>query len=75
MSAGQDHSDVHDAALKNARRLEDQLRRHREELAAKRPADSQGGEALRDAALAIDRIVNILGGSARPESSSKSQES
>ena len=67
MPARQDESDLHDAARKNARRLQDQLRRHRDELARMRPADSQGGEALRDAANAIDRVVRILGGSFRPE--------
>lgn len=60
MSAEPHHSDPLEAALRNARRLEVLLREQREDFARKRPDDAQGGEALRDAALAVERVAKLL---------------
>jgi uncharacterized membrane protein YccC len=61
MAGESPHSDLPQLALENARRLEEQLRRHLEDLARQTPDDAQGVESLRAALAAAARVARVLG--------------
>jgi hypothetical protein len=53
-------SELLQLALANARRVAGRLRQQERDLARKMPGEVQGGEALRNAALAAEQVANLL---------------
>jgi hypothetical protein len=60
MGVQPDRSELACRALDNARRVAERLRRHEQDLARKMPDEAQGGEALRNAAAAAERVARLL---------------
>jgi hypothetical protein len=70
MSIRTDRSELKQKALENAGRIAERLRRHEQDLAQKMPDELQGGEALRTAAAAAERVARLLEASGSPGASS-----
>lgn len=74
MSVQPDRSELSRKALENVRRVAERLRRQEQDLAEKMPEELQGGQALRTAAEAAERVARsleasgALGASSHPDS-------
>jgi hypothetical protein len=71
MSVQPERLDLARRALENAGRVAARLRRHEQDLAQKMPDEAQGGEALRSAAAAAERVARLLEASRAPTASSR----
>lgn len=60
MSVQPDRFELARRALANARRIAERLGRQQDDLARKMPGETQGGEALRDAAAAVQRVAHLI---------------
>jgi hypothetical protein len=60
MGVQPDRSELAQRAMENARRVAGRLREHQQDLARKMPGESQGGEALHNAAEAAERVARLL---------------
>jgi hypothetical protein len=60
MSAQPDRLELACRALENAQRVAGRLRRHEQDLAQKTPGEAQGGEAMRNAATAAERLAQLF---------------
>lgn len=63
MSAQPDRLKLAHRALENAQRVAERLGRHERDLAQKMPGEAQGGEALRSAATAAERVARLIAAS------------
>lgn len=60
MGAQADRCELARNALANARRVAERLHRHERDLARKIPGETRGGEVLRNAASAGERLARLL---------------
>lgn len=60
MSVEPDRFELAQQALRSVYRVAGRLRNHQQDLAQKMPGVAQGGEALRDAVSAAERVAQLL---------------